>query len=44
MKGDKVVMNKKDYVKEHHDLIKLLNRAGAEGKKQMEELKKMLRK
>jgi hypothetical protein len=41
--GEKVVMDKKTYVKEHKNLIKLLEKAGKEGKKQKKELKKELK-
>lgn len=37
--GKKVCMDKKDYVKEHKKLIKLLDKAGKEGKEQRKELK-----
>jgi hypothetical protein len=40
----KVVMDKKAYVKEHKKLIKLLEKAGKEGKEQKKELAKELKK
>jgi hypothetical protein len=40
--GEKVVMDKKTYVKEHKKLIKLLESAGKEGEAQKKELKKEL--
>lgn len=42
--GAKVVMDKKAYVKEHKKLIKLLEKAGKEGKEQKKELAKELKK
>lgn len=43
MKKDIVTMDKKDYLKEHAKLIKLLNAAGKEGVAQQKEIKKYLR-
>jgi hypothetical protein len=41
--GKKVCMDKKAYVKEHKKLIKLLDKAGKEGKEQKKELEKELK-
>lgn len=40
---DDIVMTKKDFVKEHKDLIALLAKVAVEGKKQEKELKKVLK-
>lgn len=41
--GKKVCMDKKDYVKEHKKIIKLLDKAGKEGEEQKKELEKELK-